>query len=215
VWTSLVDLVRATIFGGSHLLGGSLGASVIVVSTVVRLALLPLLLRSARHARAQQLKLAELKPQLERLRKRYQSDPRRLVAETQALYKQHGIRLMSGSSLASAAIQLPLLGALFSAVRTGLGARTRFLWIADLSRVDGILVLLVTALAGFAATLTPATPESPITPRMLTLFIVGGTLVFLWSASSAVALSVGAGSGVSVLQNWLLRRDAKRTPAAI
>jgi membrane protein insertase Oxa1/YidC/SpoIIIJ len=149
------------------------------------------------------------------LRKRYQSDPRRLVAETQALYKQHGIRLMSGSSLASAAIQLPLLGALFSAVRTGLGARTRFLWIADLSRVDGILVLLVTALAGFAATLTPATPESPITPRMLTLFIVGGTLVFLWSASSAVALSVGAGSGVSVLQNWLLRRDAKRTPAAI
>jgi YidC/Oxa1 family membrane protein insertase len=215
VWTSLVDLVRATIFGGSHLLGGSLGASVIVVSTVVRLALLPILLRSARHARAQQLKLAELKPQLERLRKRYQSDPRRLVAETQALYKQHGIRLMSGSSLASAAIQLPLLGALFSAVRTGLGARTRFLWIADLSRVDGILVLLVTALAGFAATLTPATPESPITPRMLTLFIVGGTLVFLWSASSAVALSVGAGSGVSVLQNWLLRRDAKRTPAAI
>lgn len=215
MWTSLVDLVRATIFGGSHLLGGSLGASVIVVSTVVRLALLPLLLRSARHARVQQLKLAELKPQLERLRKRYQSDPRRLVAETQALYRQYGIRLMSGSSLASAAIQLPLLGALFSAVRTGLGVRTRFLWIADLSRVDGILVLLVTALAGFAATLTPATPESPITPRMLTLFIVGGTLVFLWSASSAVALSVGAGSAVSVLQNWLLRRDARRTPAAI
>jgi hypothetical protein len=50
---------------------------------------------------------------------------------------------------------------------------------------------------------------------MLTLFIVGGTLVFLWSASSAVALSVGAGSAVSVLQNWLLRRDARRTPAAI
>src|SRR5262245_42224886 len=89
MWASLVDLVRATIFAGSHLLGGSLGASIIVVSTVVRLAVLPLLLRSARHARIQQTKVAELQPQVERLRKRYQADPRRLFTETQALYRQH------------------------------------------------------------------------------------------------------------------------------
>lgn len=213
MWASLVDLVRATIFAGAHLLGGSLGASVIVVSTLVRLALLPLLLRSARHARIQQAKLAELRPLLERLRRRYQSDPRRLAVETQALYREHGVRLMTGSSVASAAIQLPLLGALFSAVRTGLGVRTRFLWIADLSRGDALLVLVVAGLTGFASTLTPVGAQSPSTPWLLTLVVVGCTLAFLWSASSAVALSVGAGSAVSALQNWLLRRDARHTAA--
>ena len=35
------------------------------------------------------------------------------------------------------------------------------------------------------------------------------TVAFLWSASSAVALSMGAGSLVNVLQNWLLSRDAR------
>jgi len=41
------------------------------------------------------------------------------------------------------------------------------------------------------------------------------TTFFLWSASSAVALSMGAGSLVSLLQNWMLRRDARvHAPAA-
>jgi hypothetical protein len=35
------------------------------------------------------------------------------------------------------------------------------------------------------------------------------TAAFLWTASSAVALSAGAGSLVSVLQNWLMSRDVR------
>ena len=89
--------------------------------------------------------------QVERLNKRYEKEPLRLFEETQQLYRKNGIRFMTPGSFASAAIQIPLLGALFSAVRTGLGARVRFLWIADLSRVDGLLLILVTSLAGFAA----------------------------------------------------------------
>jgi YidC/Oxa1 family membrane protein insertase len=213
MWDTLVELVRATIFAGSQVLGGSLGTSIVVISTLVRLAVLPLVLRAARHARVQQAKLAELRPQLERLRTRYKTDPRRMIAETQALYRKHDIRLMSASSFASAAIQIPLLGALFAGVRNGLGARVRFLWVADLSRVDALLVVLVAGLTAAATMLTPATPDSPVTPRVLTVMVVAGTLVFLWSASSAVALAVGAGSAVSALQNWLLRRDRIPTRA--
>jgi hypothetical protein len=44
---------------------------------------------------------------------------------------------------------------------------------------------------------------------VLALLGVGGTLFFLWSASSAVALSLGAGSLVSGLQSWILGRDRK------
>ena len=35
-----------------------------------------------------------------------------------------------------------------------------------------------------------------------------GTAVFLWTTASTVALSVGAGAAVSLLQNWLVGRRA-------
>jgi hypothetical protein len=41
------------------------------------------------------------------------------------------------------------------------------------------------------------------------------TAGFLWTASSAVALSAGAGSLVSILQNWLLSRDVRRTSESV
>ena len=213
MWTELVDLVRATILSGATVLGGSLGASILVVSTLIRLAMLPLALRSARLARAQQEALLRIRPELERLKQRHARDPRRLMEETRALYLRNGIRVAAPAALLSMALQIPLLGALFSAVRTGLGTRVRFGWIADLSRGDAMLVILVSTLAGMAAALGPAVPGASVSPRAMTWVVVAGTLLFLWSASSAVALSVGAGSAVSVLQNWLLRREAGRGSA--
>lgn len=183
MWASLVELVRATFFAGAHLLGGSLGASII---------------------------LETLKPQLERIQKRFANDSAKLWAETQALQRANGIRMFTGPSVAAAMIQMPLLGALFSAVRNGLGARVRFLWIADLRRADVMLVMLVASVGGVSAAIAPAPAGQQGMQRMMILFAMGASLAFLWSASSAVALSVGAGSLVSVLQNWILARDAKR-----
>jgi len=37
-----------------------------------------------------------------------------------------------------------------------------------------------------------------------------GTAVFLWTTASTVALSVGAGAAVSLLQNWIVRRRATK-----
>jgi YidC/Oxa1 family membrane protein insertase len=211
MWAALVELVRATIFVASHLVGGSLGAAVILVSAGVRLALLPLTLRAARQARAQQAKMDALKPQIDRLNTRFATNPWKLYTETQALYRRNGIQPFGGAGL-STLIQLPLLGALFSAVRTGLGAGVRFLWIENLSRANGVLLLIVAGMSAAAASVAPTTPGSTITPRVMSLLAAGATLVFLWSASSTVALSVGAGSAVSALQNWLLKRDV-RVPA--
>jgi YidC/Oxa1 family membrane protein insertase len=209
MWNAFVDLIRATIFAGSHLFNGSLGASIFFVSAVVRLALLPLMLRQARIARAHQARLAQIKPQLDWLQERYKSDPLRLMSESQALQAKHGIQLLPKGSFTSALIQMPLLGGLFAAVRNGLGAKVRFLWIADLSRGDILLTSIVVGLAGAASSLLPAPPASPGS-RVMTFVFMGLTLMFLWSASSAVAISVGAGTAVSALQNWILRRESKR-----
>jgi len=210
MWAGFVELLRAAIFAAAHVCGGSLGGGILLVSAGVRLALLPLTLRLARRAREQQAKLAALRPELEALQRRYAKDTGWLLRETRAFHAKHGISLLTPSGLVGMAIQFPVLGGLFAAVRTGLGARVRFLWVGDLARPDGALLLIATALTAWSFSSAPNTPGE--TTSQTPLLVVGlvATAAFLWTASSAVALSAGAGSLVSVLQNWLLSRDRMR-----
>jgi YidC/Oxa1 family membrane protein insertase len=208
MWASFVELIRVAIFAAAHVCNGSLGAGIIGVSVIVRIALLPLTLRLARQARAQQMRVAALKPALDALQRRHASDPARLMKETRALYAANDVRLLSPDTLVGFLVQLPLLSGLFAAARGGLGARVRFIWISNLSQPDALLVGVVTMLAG-AVMAMPQSPDTAGGPSTLVLALLGagGTLLFLWSASSAVALSVGAGSLVSGFQAWLLSRD--------
>src|SRR5690242_9686119 len=214
MWGSFVELLRALIFGAAHVCGGSLGSGILLVSAGVRLALLPLTLRIARRSRDQQIRLAAIQPQLAALEKRHASDPLRLMREVRALHAQHDIKLLTPSGFAGLAVQFPVLSGLFAAVRSGLGSKVRFLWIADLARADRTLVLGVAALTALGLMQTPTTLAQPGAQTASALVAVVVTVALLWSASSAVALSVGAGSLVSVLQNWLLARDANRHPEA-
>jgi YidC/Oxa1 family membrane protein insertase len=215
MWDAFVELIRLTILTTAHVCAGSLGAGIIGVSAAVRLALLPLTLHLARQAREQQMRIAALRPALDALRQQHAKGPVRLMQETRALYAKHGIRMITPVGFVGLLIQLPLLSGLFSAVRAGLGARVRFLWIADLARPNSTLLLIVMLLTGSAALLAPKPVSATGTPSIvpLVLISVGGTLAFLWTASSAVALSVGAGSMVSALQSWLLARDVRRESA--
>ncbi len=216
MWESLVELVRAAIVTVAHACGGSLGAAVLVVSFGLRIALLPLTLRIARQARQRQALLAELKPRLERLRARHANDPAALLRETQALYRANGLRLFSADGIAALAIQAPLFAALFGATRRGLGAKVRFLWVAELARPDALLAWGVSVLTAIVMANAMSASGSSTLPAnavaVLALVVGAGTLVFLWSASSAVALSMGAGSLATLVQSWVLAREWQFTP---
>jgi YidC/Oxa1 family membrane protein insertase len=208
MWNSFVELLRATIFSAAHICGGSLGGGILLVSAGLRLALLPLTLRMARRAREQQARIAALGPQIEALQRRYANDPGSLMRETRALYADNGIAFMTPAGFASMAIQFPLLSGLFAAVRRGLGTKVRFLWVADLSVPDRALLLVVTAMTAWGMSSAQTAPGRGSAPAAM-IAVVLVTVFFLWTASSAVVLSMGAGSLVSVLQNWLLSRDAR------
>jgi YidC/Oxa1 family membrane protein insertase len=215
MWGTFVEILRAAIFSAAHVAGGSLGSGILLVSAGVRLALLPLTLRIARRAREQQIRLAALKPELDAIQRRYADDPARLMREIRALHAKHDIKLFTPSGFVGLAVQLPVFSGLFAAVRNGLGSKVRFLWVADLARPDRTLVLGIAALAALGISSTPAAPgQSGGQQAGLALVAVAMTIAFFWSASSAVALSAGAGSLVSVLQNWLISRDAKREPSS-
>jgi YidC/Oxa1 family membrane protein insertase len=213
MWEGVVELVRAAIIAVAQVCGGSLGGAVLIVSVGIRLMLLPLTLRIARQSRTQHELLARLRPSIDALRTRYAKDPARLWQETQALYRKHNVRFFTPSGMIALLVQAPVFGALFSATRQGLGEKIRFLWIAELARPDALLagaVAALTAIVVAAATAsgsdkTMITGAGPIIAAVLGF----GTLAFLWSVSSAVALSVGGGAIASGLQSLILSRDRR------
>ena len=210
MWAHFVELVRVTIFSVAHVCGGSLGSAIVLVSAGVRLALMPLTLRVMRRARDDARTMASLKPQLDALAQRHASNPVRLYQETQALQRAHGIRPFAPSTIVSFLVQAPLLSGLFAAVRSGLGARVRFAFVADLALPSVPLLGIALGLTWWG-TVSSGAPGSRPNAGVAVVSVLM-TLAFLHAASSAVVLSYGAGSVVTLLQNWMLSRDPVPRP---
>jgi YidC/Oxa1 family membrane protein insertase len=210
MWDTFVEMIRLSVFAAAQVCNGSLGSGILVVSLTLRLTLLPLTLRLAARARAQQVRMAALAPELKCLRQLYRKDLARYWQEASSLMRRHGIRLGDPSAILGLMVQAPILFGLFAAVRKGLGDGVQFLWITDLARPDVRLALVVTALTGLSIATTPGSTlnQGPV----LVALVAGtlGTALFLWTTASAVALSLGAGSLVSMLQNFLVACATQR-----
>lgn len=202
LWLNVVGLVQATLFAIAHLFGGSVGAAIVVLSLAVRLALLPLTYRVAVRARELQAQLKCVQPELDRLRARHASDPARLLAETRALHRRHGIPLVPRGTLPSALVQLPVGAALYRAIAS-LGRAGRFLWIGDLARPD--VVVAATAAALTSATVLASSPN-PSASR--TAAVVSGlvTLLVAWRIGAGVGLYWAASSAIGALEGLLVGR---------
>lgn len=201
------DPMRALIFAAAHLFGGSLGGGIFAVSLAARFVFMPLTLSLARRARARQKLLDGLKPEIERLEKRYAKQPDKLIEAIHAAHEREGIQPVDTPALLGGLARLPVLGGIYGALRSiRLGS---FAWIADLTRPNLPLALLVTA--GSASATYIATHGGP-TRTLVASAIVGSaiSLAFLLHMSSAVALSWGASVVGDVVQNVVLLRERRR-----
>lgn len=122
-WTAVVDLVRAGIFAGAHLMGGSVGAGILALSFAIRVALVPITIRAARQLRDRPAELKKLKGQ------RVPPKPTGVLASL---------------------VQWPIGAAMFQAVR-GSAGRGSFLWIRDLARPDVGLAVVAASITALAA----------------------------------------------------------------
>jgi YidC/Oxa1 family membrane protein insertase len=203
-WNNLVGGLATLLCMLSQLYGGNLGMAILTVSVIVRLALLPLTLRMARHAHAQQKLLFKLKDEIARLRKKHKADPQRLASETAELYRKHGVRPLGKGNLTGSLVQFVVGAGLYSAIRRNLCSGGRFLWIRNLSQPDAFLVLLTGAITFVASAIGQHMPEQN---RMLTNVIPAiMTVVLAWRLSSAVVLYWAASAATNGLQGLILRR---------
>lgn len=128
-------------------LGQNLGLAIITLTLIIRGALVPITLPSLRSAK----KLQDLKPHLDRLKKKHK-DPKKFQQAQLALYQKHGVNPLGGCLPQIA--QLIVLIALYQVfIRfindgqlNGQALHTSFLWL-DLSHPDPYYILPL--LAGF------------------------------------------------------------------
>jgi YidC/Oxa1 family membrane protein insertase len=205
-WDSFVGFFTALLVALSQAYGGNLGFAIITVSVLTRLALLPLTLRVARHALAQQKILYGLKADIKKLRERHKSNPQELAASLSELYRQHGVKPVSAGGIAGGAVQALVGGGLYAALARGLARGHSFVWIRDLGQPDAILALGTAAITFVASIVGPHLPEqsrtaAAILPAVLTLFMA-------WRLSSAIVLYWASSAAMNGVQALILRAKA-------
>ncbi|WP_026695818.1 YidC family membrane integrase SpoIIIJ [Peribacillus kribbensis] len=108
-------------------LGGNYGLSIIIVTLIIRLAILPLMIKQIRSSKSMQA----LQPEMQELKKKYSSKDaatqQKLQQETMALFQKHGVNPLAGCF--PLIIQMPILIGFYHAIsRTREIAHHSFLW---------------------------------------------------------------------------------------
>ena len=102
--------------------GHGVGISILIVTIIVRLILIPPSLHQAKQMQKNQTKMAALKKDLKKIQKQHANDQTKKAEATMQLYKEAGINPASGCL--PLLIQLPILIALYRVFLIGIGPDT-------------------------------------------------------------------------------------------
>lgn len=207
LWNEVVEILRESILAYAHVCHGSLGAGILVVTFLARLALAPLSIRLARVAAQQQELMARLQSRLDALRSQYRNDPTRLAEETKRLLTQEGVSPFSSLGCLGSLAQAPVFIALYSSVRQVAMIGGRFLWIRDLAKPDWLLAMIATGITCVASVWSGAPSHNR--SLLLTVSTVI-TIAALLKMAAGIGLYWGMSSLFSVAQGWTIQRLQKR-----
>lgn len=139
---SLLIKKIAAIFGGSY------GLSIVTITVIIRLVLMPFMVKQTKTSLDMKTKMDLLKPELNELKKKYEGkrdadSQREQQTEMMALYKKHNMNPLAGmAGCLPLVIQMPIvLGFYYAIVRTPEIAQHPFLWF-NLGHTDLILTAI-------------------------------------------------------------------------
>lgn len=140
------------------------GLSIIILTVLVRLILLPLYTKQIRY----QSKMTELQPKLKELQTKYAADKETLSMKTMELYREEGVSPSSGCL--PLAIQMPIIMGLFALLRNPLQYMTAtemiaavhesFLWVNDLCQPDNWILPLIAGISTYFTYSVSATSQT-------------------------------------------------------
>jgi YidC/Oxa1 family membrane protein insertase len=182
IFQPLIDLFEAVLVFFHDQFGASWGLSIILLTVVVRAALLPLAVKQFRSMQA----LQRIAPQLKEIQEKYKDDPQRRNQETMRFYQEHKVNPFA--SCLPILAQLPVFLSLFYLLRSDLrvdicgqsakacgeiGQPEKWFFITDITdkATGGVLVALIAIYIGsqLISSLLMMTATTDKTQRMIIL----------------------------------------------
>ncbi len=143
-WNSYIvyPLSQLIIWLSEHL-GNSYGWGLIVMTLIIRLILLPLMVKQVKSSKAMQAIQPEMKALQEKYSSKDQATQQKLQQETMALFQKYNVNPLAGCL--PIVVQMPILIGMYHAImRTGEIAKDNFLWF-DLGSPDPYYILPIVA----------------------------------------------------------------------
>ncbi|KKK36870.1 OxaA-like protein precursor [Mesobacillus campisalis] len=196
-------------------MNGSYGLSIIIVTILLRFAILPLMIKQTKNSKAMQA----IQPEMQKLREKYsskdQKTQQKLQQETMALFQKHGVNPLAGCF--PLLIQMPILIGFYHAiVRTREIANHNFLWF-DLGSPDPIYLLpLIAGVTTFIQQkmMMVGMEDNPQMKMMLYLMPIM-IVVFAVSFPAALSLYWVVGNIFMIVQTYFIKGpDLKKQTAA-
>ena len=144
---------------------GNFGVSIIIVTILIKIALLPLTLKQDKSMK----EMKKLQPELEKIKKDYAHDKQMLNIKTMELYREHKVNPM-GWCL-PILIQLPILFALFGVLRSGIiPADSSFLWMKLVDPDPYYILPVLNGAVSFLQQKLMGTSDNPQMKNMMFIF---------------------------------------------
>ena len=180
---------------------GNFGISIIIVTIIIKILLLPLTLKQDKSMK----EMKKLQPELEKIKKDYAHDKQMLNIKTMELYKEHKVNPLGGCL--PLLLQLPILFALFGVLRNGIIPKdSSFLWL-KLSVPDPFYVLPVLngAVSFFQQKLMGSADSNPQMKNMMYIFPIM-MIMFSLKMPSGLQLYWLTSSILAVVQQYFIMK---------
>ena len=144
---------------------GNFGISIIIVTILIKIALLPLTLKQDKSMK----EMKKLQPEIEKIKEKYANDKQMLNIKTMELYKEHKVNPLGGCL--PLLLQLPILFALFGVLSNGIIPKySSFLWL-KLSVPDQFYILpVLNGAVSFFQQKLMGTSDNPQMKNMMYIF---------------------------------------------
>jgi YidC/Oxa1 family membrane protein insertase len=184
------------------------GLSILVVTIIIRLIILPLTLKQYKSSKAMQA----LQPELAKIKQKFKDDAKKQQEETMKLFQKNGVNPLAGCF--PILIQMPVLIALYNAIMRNpdIGADS-FLWL-QLAEKDPYYILpIIAAITTFVQQkVMMAFQPNQQNPSMAMLLYIFPVMIFVMSMSFASALPLYwvYSNTFTIVQTYLIYRPSKK-----
>lgn len=207
IWTTWLHTLDSALALLASDAGLGAGLAIVVLTLLLRFALLPVSWSCAYRSCVHQKRVRALQPELERIRQRYRDNRQPLVEETLKVYRASGVTPFESRPLLGALVQMPVLLGMFQVLRDS-ARSARFLWIESLSRPDFWIALLAGATT---AVMMLANPDLPEQMRILLIALPAViAFVFALKFASGLALYWVVSNSFTAAQTYAIHRVVGR-----